>query len=162
MPSRRIKSRLYSCAVCGKQFNPLSVKAKFCSGTCMRKGRIRKRKDAYWSLSQKGYIQGKVFENGKWRNVKQHRWIMEKRLGRKLSNSEHVHHIDHKKTNNSISNLIVMSQTHHCTYHGLNQIHKSGYKMNLTLEQRKRRSERAKAMGLGNLGRNAIAAQGKA
>ena len=47
------------------------------------------------------------------KRISEHRWIMENHLGRKLKRSEYVHHIDHNKLNNDISNLmIVNSKTH--------------------------------------------------
>lgn len=45
--------------------------------------------------------------------VLEHRVLMEKQLGRKLTEFEEVHHIDHCKTNNSIDNLIVCSRRQH-------------------------------------------------
>lgn len=43
----------------------------------------------------------------------EHRYLMEKKLGRKLLRSEHVHHIDGNKHNNSLDNLIVLSDAEH-------------------------------------------------
>ena len=51
------------------------------------------------------------------RYVRTHRYIVEKQLGRKLTRDEVVHHIDHNKTNNHLSNLKVMSKTDHARYH---------------------------------------------
>jgi hypothetical protein len=47
----------------------------------------------------------------------EHRVIMEKHLGRSLRSDEIVHHIDGDKTNNDISNLIIMSQSEHAKLH---------------------------------------------
>jgi hypothetical protein len=52
------------------------------------------------------------------RNCKhEHRLVMEKHLGRKLTSNEVVHHIDGDKWNNDISNLIVMTRQEHIAVH---------------------------------------------
>lgn len=50
-------------------------------------------------------------------NVRQHRYIMEQSLGRKLEKWEHVHHINHNKTDNAIENLIVLEAGEHHRQH---------------------------------------------
>jgi hypothetical protein len=49
--------------------------------------------------------------NGK--QVREHRWLMEQHLGRKLESWEHVHHIDGNHLNNAIENLAVLSNAEH-------------------------------------------------
>lgn len=47
-----------------------------------------------------------------------HRWMMEKKLGRKLRRGEVVHHIDGNKLNNDMNNLMPFpSQKKHHAYH---------------------------------------------
>lgn len=47
-----------------------------------------------------------------------HRWVAEKKLGRKLLDTEVVHHIDRNKLNNHPSNLYVCrNQWHHFMIH---------------------------------------------
>lgn len=67
-------------------------------------------------ISQKpnGYVEATRGEN-KGRGL--HRVIMEQRLGRRLSSSECVHHIDRDRANNDPSNLIVMSRSEHTRLH---------------------------------------------
>lgn len=48
---------------------------------------------------------------------KQHRWIMERILKRKLDVEEHVHHINGVKDDNRPENLMIMSHGEHNTYH---------------------------------------------
>lgn len=62
-----------------------------------------------WHLSTDGYI-----HKG---NHRQHRYIMEQYLGRKLSRNEEVHHINHDKTDNRIENLEVLSSSEHRKKH---------------------------------------------
>lgn len=51
------------------------------------------------------------------RLIDEHRLVMEKHLGRKLSSNEVVHHIDGDKTNNDIDNLQVMTRQEHALLH---------------------------------------------
>ena len=46
-----------------------------------------------------------------------HRIIMEKHLGRRLSRTEIIHHIDGDRTNNSLDNLEVMTRAAHARHH---------------------------------------------
>ncbi|KKM00816.1 hypothetical protein LCGC14_1800690 [marine sediment metagenome] len=51
------------------------------------------------------------------RGIYEHRYVMEKLLGRKLSGNEHVHHKDGNKGNNHPSNLQVLSVQEHRRLH---------------------------------------------
>lgn len=51
------------------------------------------------------------------RYVKEHRYVMEQHLGRKLLRTEEVHHKDTNKFNNDISNLEVLSKSEHARLH---------------------------------------------
>ena len=51
--------------------------------------------------------------------IPEHRYIMEMHLGRKLSNKEHVHHINRIKTDNRIENLQVIDPVTHGRLHHL-------------------------------------------
>lgn len=56
--------------------------------------------------------------------VLEHRIVMENHLDRLLNSDEVVHHIDHNKKNNDISNLQVMNKLEHLRYHGNLQVAK--------------------------------------
>lgn len=47
----------------------------------------------------------------------EHRYIIEKELGRKLDRNEHVHHIDKNKSNNTRSNLEIIDAKAHTALH---------------------------------------------
>lgn len=134
-----------TCEACGRVYKPRTVTSRFCSRPCqwsMNGNPITKFE--YWWVNQRGYIDGSIFVNGGWRRVKQHRWFMEKHIGRALSPSEDVHHINGDKADNRIENLEIVEHGHHSTHHNNSRPHKRGYKLTLSPEERKRRSDSAK------------------
>lgn len=62
-----------------------------------------------------------------WRSSRQAaRKKMERKLGRKLLSSEHVHHIDEDYTNNADSNLQVLDAQEHVRLHNLTRTRLAG------------------------------------
>lgn len=49
--------------------------------------------------------------------ILEHRYIMEQSLGRKLFSYEHVHHINGKKQDNRLENLVVLTSSEHAKTH---------------------------------------------
>lgn len=69
-------------------------------------------------LDKKGYVIISYYdEEGNYCRQHEHRYVMEKHLGRKLTPDEDVHHVDFDKTNNDISNLRVLSHKEHAELH---------------------------------------------
>lgn len=56
--------------------------------------------------------------------VMEHRLIVEEHLGRYLTDEEEVHHINHNKQDNRISNLQVLTKKEHRRIHLIDSIHK--------------------------------------
>lgn len=61
--------------------------------------------------------QGKVY---------MHRYVMGEHIGRPLTSDEVVHHKDHDKTNNDISNLEIMDSSTHSSLHMMELLAKRG------------------------------------
>lgn len=64
---------------------------------------------------QNSYGYSMVEDNGRY--LLEHRAVVERALGRRLSPGEHVHHIDGDKQNNSLGNLRVMGPSEHSRLH---------------------------------------------
>lgn len=74
---------------------------------------FRRRKNGDGSLRPDGYKI--ITESGN--RIMEHRSLMEKALGRKLTNVEVIHHKDGNRLNNSIENLEVLTNAVHVTMH---------------------------------------------
>ena len=68
------------------------------------------------SLKANGYV---CITTGDNKGRDQHVVFMEDKIGRRLFANECVHHIDHNKSNNNISNLKLMTRSEHARLHAL-------------------------------------------
>lgn len=66
-------------------------------------------------LSTHGYVT--IYCEEKKRRLYEHRHIMEKKIGRVLSDKECVHHINGQKDDNRVENLQLMSKSEHAKLH---------------------------------------------
>lgn len=67
------------------------------------------------TVKASGYM---YYTRGPNRGRSVHRVLMENKLGRKLLSSEHVHHVDRNRANNTADNLQVMTNAEHSALHG--------------------------------------------
>ena len=150
--SRKLPDR--ECPNCKRIFRPLRKTSHYCCKRCSwdNNGGSNRKPESWW-MNSKGYIEGKIWlPDGKQRRVKQHRWIIECQIGRRLNPQEDIHHLNGIKSDNRVENLQLIHHSGHTTLSNKNRTHRKGYKLNLTNEQRKQRSDRAKRQKLNELG----------
>ncbi len=139
------------CRTCEKDYKvwPYQTESKYCSIRCCVKGRdIKGNKNPSWKGGRvdNGYGYMMIYIGNK-KYVLEHRFIMEKHLGRKLKKNETIHHINGIKDDNRIENLhLLNNQSEHLSLHRNNGTIKgkdwTGLKRNL--KTRSKMSESAK------------------
>ena len=141
--NRKIADR--RCNECGKIYRPKRANSKYCSRLCRwennGKNQGQNTDHETWWINSKGYVEGRVWRNGKCFRVRQARWVMEQLLGRPLTRWEIPHHKNEIKTDNRGENLELKEWGKHTTDHQKGKEKKRGYKMQLSDTERKRRSE---------------------
>jgi hypothetical protein len=117
---RRAGSYL-NCQHCNKEYYVPEYRkdiSKFCSRKCLalahpeigEKARLNSPIMFRAGTSQpKNYVVISI--DGK--RIREHRFIMEQHLGRKLTSNDHVHHINGNERDNRIENLQVLSNSEH-------------------------------------------------
>ena len=103
-----------SCPECSEDKD---TRAKMCSDCRFRLNHPRVG-TSKWGLHSSGY----VVRHLDGRHQYKHRYVMEQYLGRRLRSDEHVHHIDHNRLNNDISNLEILSPEEHGRLHMTSEV----------------------------------------
>lgn len=105
-----LKTRtLYPCICCNckKPFEGFLKKSLFCSIECKNTFNTKIHDDNSYIYSVKDYKD----------NIWEHRNIAERTIGRKLNTDEVVHHLDCNPSNNTLTNLVVLSRGNHGKLH---------------------------------------------
>lgn len=123
--STRNEPIVRTCKYCGKEviINPKHKNKTFCDVKCSSAFRKDSSNHRRW-IGKNGYVN--FWDNDKG-IVKEHIYIMEQAIGRKLKKNEVVHHIDFNRSNNDISNLQLMTRAEHSALHRKIEIEKNGY-----------------------------------
>lgn len=107
-----------NCIVCKKEFYVPQYRAKkqctkYCSRSCLAKKHLAPyvKIHGFKKVGQPIHTYKEINVNG--RRIKEHRYIMEQHLGKKLTRNDHVHHINGNPHDNRIENLEVLSNSEH-------------------------------------------------
>lgn len=119
--------RIKQCLQCHKSFDVgYRKEIKFCAMPCANQWKSQNYpkmfsmethscwKGGRYQEQRTGYIKVRQSDH---RYAYEHRVVMEKHLGRKLTPHEDVHHINGKKDDNQIDNLVVLTKSQHTHLH---------------------------------------------
>lgn len=118
IPNRKRNGSYLKCIICTKEFYVAKYRTKlsntkYCSRSCLAKDKLPIYVKIYgFKKSNKPQHKYKSI-NVDGKQIREHRYVMEQHLGRKLEKWEHVHHINDDSLDNRIENLIVLSNSEH-------------------------------------------------
>lgn len=109
-----------ACRFCGKTYyvKPYrSNTAKYCSRSCLAKVHLPQFAEFRFKPTGLPPHRYRAIKTADGRYVREHRLVMEQKLGRKLTRDEHVHHLNGNGLDNRPENLIVISNAEHQKIH---------------------------------------------
>lgn len=110
------------CDVCGQETISGQPSYKTCGNSCARRKFVGEKNHQWKNGGITGdgykyiYVHDCPMSDFRGR-IKEHRYIMYKKLGRSLKNDEHVHHINGNKLDNREENLKIVSKSEHMAIH---------------------------------------------
>lgn len=128
-PGKQRTGETRTCETCGREFykqrNEIERgEGRFCSYACKYqadRGKPNHRRDeSKYVRHAAGYLWkwvGYDYPGNVRGRVLEHRWVMEQHLGRRLSTSETIHHLNGDKSDNRIANLQVLTNAEHVRLH---------------------------------------------
>lgn len=117
-PARR-KQIPCTCLSCGKEFTVQKYRkdtVKYCSRSCLAKshlGQFNRFNPIRWRRGKSEKRNYKFIKTPDGRRMREHRWLMEQHVGRKLLPTEHVHHINGDWRDNRLENLALLTNSEH-------------------------------------------------
>lgn len=111
------KTHILKCPNCEREFQAKNKRRKFCCLRCAYE--YRRKQEPKITTGKDGYRHIWLSDGT---SIKEHRYIMEKHLGRKLNGDEHIHHKDFSRDNNAIENLIILTKGEHSRIHRMHEI----------------------------------------
>ena len=96
-------------------------------------------------IGEKGYMFFWLTDGS---GIMAHRAVMEQHLGRKLKSNEHIHHLDGDRTNNDITNLVILTRGEHSRLHRLKEVQEGKILFGGNNEKRKRKIVGMNAQGV--------------
>lgn len=118
-----------TCSICGEIFTRKRKEQTMCGVTCRQKNNARNRKGQKTGPQNREYKQRRdkdgylrmyaakhPFADGR-KEIHVHVMVMEMHIGRRICESECVHHKNEIKTDNRIENLELMSHAAHSAIH---------------------------------------------
>lgn len=87
--------------------------AVYCSRNCLAKDLLSKYTSIYGFKKSDQPLHKYKSINIDGKRVREHRYLMEQKVGRKLTKNEHVHHVNGDSLDNNLDNLEILTNSEH-------------------------------------------------